>query len=46
MRFLRTKDNLERVLMQAIATKAFEIERELVLYRAQIQANEIARLFK
>lgn len=46
MRFLRTKDSLERILMQLVAHEALGLQREMDLHRAQVQANEIAKLFK
>jgi len=46
MQFLRTKDGLERLLMQSIAREAQKIQDDVALYRAQVQANEIAKLFK
>ena len=46
MRFLRTKDGLERIVMQLVAREALDLQREEDLRRAQVQANEIAKLFK
>jgi len=46
MRFLRTKDQTERIVMQKVAFEARELQKKLDLERAQIQANEIGRLFK
>jgi hypothetical protein len=44
--FLRTKDNTERILMQAIAYEVRELQRQLDLDRASMIANAVGQLFK
>jgi hypothetical protein len=46
MRFLRTKDQTERIVMQKVAFEVRELQKKLDLERAQVQAQEIGRLFK
>jgi hypothetical protein len=46
MRFLKTKDPTERLVMQKVAQAARELTRKLDLERARIQANEIGSLFR
>jgi hypothetical protein len=46
MRFLKTKDPTERLVMQKVAQAARELTRKLDLERARIQANEIAGIFR
>jgi len=46
MRFLKTKDGMERLVMQLIAQEAHRIRQREDLHRAQVQANEIGRLFR
>lgn len=40
------KDPTERIVMQKVAFEARELMKKLDLERAQVQANEIAKLFK
>ena len=45
MSFLKTKDPLERFLMQEIANEVQNIEKERDEGRAQLIAREVGRLF-
>jgi hypothetical protein len=43
-KYLRTKDVLERLLMQRVTNRQHELENERDQYRAQLIANEIGKM--
>jgi len=45
LKFLRTKDGLERALMQGIAHHAHELSRKLDTERAEKIASEVSKIF-
>jgi hypothetical protein len=46
MRFLKTTDQVERLVMQKVAQAVRDLQRKIDLDRARIQANEIGNLFR